>query len=185
MLITKLIETKKTVFAFEDLAKITNSVNRNYLKVLLARMVKREELIRIYKGIYTYTPDYNKLELANKLKKPSYVSLQRVLFDNSIIFQDFSNKITSVSNNTYSVKVQSYEYSYFKIKDDILTNPIGLTTQNAIRIAAVERALCDTVYLFKNFYFDNLKNIDKEMLLRISKIYNKRVKNEIAKYARY
>ena len=185
MQITKLIETKKTVFNIEDLAKINNSLNRDYLKVLLVRMVKRKELIRIYKGIYTYTSDYNKLELANKLKKPSYVSLQRVLFDNGIIFQDFSSKITSVSNNTYSVKVESCEYSYFKIKDEILTNPIGLTIESAFRIATVERAICDTVYLFKNFYFDNIKNVDKEALLRISKIYNKRVKNEIEKYVRY
>ncbi|PIV09665.1 hypothetical protein COS31_04450 [Candidatus Roizmanbacteria bacterium CG02_land_8_20_14_3_00_36_15] len=177
-----LINTGKTVFSSEDLGKILEISNKNYLAVLLWRMVKRKELIRIRKGIYAYSLDYNNLELANKLKRPSYVSLEKVLFDNSIIFQDYSNKITSVSNNNYSERVGNTEYIYYKIKDEILFNPLGILTMNKTRIASVERAICDTLYLSKNFYFDRLDDIDKEKLIEISKIYNKRVIAEIKKY---
>lgn len=177
-----LINTGKTVFSSEDMAKILHIPNKNYLAVFLSRMAKRKELIRIRKGIYTYRPNYNNLELANKLKRPSYVSLEKVLFDNSVIFQDYSNKITSVSNNSYSEKINNTQYSYYKIKDDILINPIGILTENSVRIASTERAICDTVYLTKNFYFDNLDGIDKQKLLEISKIYNKRVITEIKQY---
>mgnify|MGYP001581922248 CR=1 FL=1 len=177
-----LINTGKTVFSSEDMAKIFHISNKNYLAVLLSRMVKRKELIRIRKGIYACSPNYNHLELANKLKRPSYISLEKVLFDNSVIFQDYSNNITSVSNNNYSERVNDTLYSYHKIKDDILMNPVGILTENRVRTASVERAVCDTVYLTKNFYFDNLDGIDKEKLLEISKIYNKRVVAEIKKY---
>lgn len=177
-----LINTGKTVFSSEDIAKILHISNKNYLAVLLSRIVKRNELIRIRKGVYAYSPDYNNLELANKLKRPSYVSLEKVLFDNSVIFQDYSNKITSVSNNNYSERINNTQYSYHKIKDDILINPIGIVTENSVRIASIERAVCDTVYLAKNFYFDNFDSVDKKKLLEISKIYNKRVIAEIKKY---
>ena len=42
-------------------------------------------------------------------------------------------------------------------------------------IASTERAICDRLYLSKNYYFDNLENIDFEKLEEISQIYNKRV----------
>jgi|GEM_PF-6813777 len=63
-MLKKLIITKKTVFSTDDIAKIFNIHHRNYLAVLLSRLTKRRELIRIRKGIYSYTNDYNHLELA-------------------------------------------------------------------------------------------------------------------------
>ncbi|MEX1052306.1 MAG: type IV toxin-antitoxin system AbiEi family antitoxin domain-containing protein [Patescibacteria group bacterium] len=181
MSLNKLINTKKTVFTTEDLAKILNISNRNYLRVLLVRMTKRKELMRIRKSIYSLTLDYNKLELANKLKRPSYVSLDRVLFDKNIIFQDFSNIITSVSNNSFVEKIGKVEYRYHKIRAEILTNPIGLETVSGVHIANAERAICDKIYLTKNFYFDNFENVNKDLLIQISQIYNLRVVKEIKK----
>jgi len=37
------------------------------------------------------------------------------------------------------------------------------------------------LYLYGDFYFDNLKNVNKEVLLKLAKIYNKKVKNQILK----
>ena len=181
-MLKRLVKSGKTVFTTEDLAKILDINNRDYLAVLLSRMVKREELIRIRKGIYIYNNNYNIFELANKIKRPSYVSLEKVLFDNAIIFQDYSHIITSVSNNTYREKIGKNEFIYCKIKDAILFNPVGISTIGVERIASVERAVCDTIYLSKNFYFDNLSNINRTKLLDISQIYNKRVVEEIMNY---
>lgn len=179
MTISDLIRTNKTIFTSEDLMKIGSFKNIDYLYVLILRMIKRNELIRIRRGIYSYTPKYNQFELANKIKTPSYVSLERVLFDNSIIFQDNSNKITSVSNNTFFLKLNNVSFSYNKIQDNILMNPLGVITHNNVRIALPERAICDMLYIAKNYFFDNVKNINKNTLLSISKIYNKRVINEV------
>lgn len=183
MSLAKLISTGKTVFSLEDLAKILDIANRNYLRVYVLRMFKRKEFVRLRRGIYSYTSDYNRYELANKIKKPSYVSFERVLFDNGIVFQDFTRKITSVSNNSYSEKVDGIEYLYYKIKNEILYNPAGIIIDKGARIATVERAICDTTYLSKNYYFDNLdiNKLNKEKLLKISPIYNKRVIVEVKK----
>ncbi|MDP3381306.1 MAG: hypothetical protein Q8S84_07580 [bacterium] len=48
-------------------------------------------------------------------------------------------------------------------------------------IASKERAVCDRIYLSKNYYFDNLESINLEKLEEISQIYNKRVILEIKK----
>lgn len=117
--------------------------------------------------------------MLNKLKRPSYVSLETVLFNKNIIFQDFSKIITSVSSNSYVEKIEKIEYRYLKIKNEILTNPIGIINEDKVHIATAERAICDVLYFNKKFYFDNLNDINKELLLKISQIYNKRVIKEV------
>lgn len=181
MKLINLIKTKKTVFTIKEIGNIIQIDNSKYLRVLVSRAVKKGDLIRIKRGIYTYTLDYNKFELANKLKKPSYVSLQRILFDENIIFQDYSSKITSVSNNTCQFTVKDTAYSYNKIKSEILTNPLGIINKNSSRIAEAERAVCDIIYLVNDYYFDDLSKINKNKLLKISKIYNKHVIKEVKK----
>ena len=181
MSLIKLIASKKTVFSVEDLSKIFNINNHNYLKVLLLRMLKRKEIMRIRRGIYSYTNEYNPFELANKLKRPSYVSFERILYDNGVIFQDCSNKITSISNNSYVEKIDNISFQYYKIKNEIFCDPTGILIEKEARVASIERAVCDTIYLSKNYYFDNLNKLNKEKLLTISQIFNKRTKQEVAK----
>ncbi len=176
-MLKKLIESGNTVFSTEDLAKILQIENRKYLALVTYRMTKRGEIKRIKKGVYVLHDKYNILELANKLKRPSYVSFEYILFKKGIIFQDFSNIITSASNNTLSFSLNGKTFKYFKLKDDILTNPIGIEIENNVAIASVERALCDTIYLRGNIYLDNLDPINKELFLKIAKNYNKRVLN--------
>jgi len=179
MILSKLIGTGKSIFTIDDVSSILNIDNKNYLRVLLVRMTKRQDLIRLRRGIYTYRQDYDIYELANKLKTPSYVSLERVLFDNSVIFQDSSKTITSVSNNHISFVVDKINFTYNKIQNGILTNPLGVIVDKNARIATTERAICDMIYVSKNYYFDNLEKVDKKKLLEMSKIYNKRVIKEI------
>lgn len=181
MSLTKLISSKKTVFSVEDLSKIFNINNRSYLKVLLLRMLKRKEIMRIRRGIYSYTNEYNRFELANKLKRPSYVSFERILYDRGVIFQDSSNKITSISNNSYVEKIDNISFQYYKIKNEILYDPTGILIEKEARVASLERAICDAIYLSKNYYFDNLSKINKEKLSTISQIYNKRTRQEVVK----
>ncbi len=180
-MLKKLIATGKTIFTSQDIAKIIGITNNQYLATFLSRKVKSGELIRIKKGIYSFTFSFNKLELANKLKHPSYISLEYVLFKENIIFQDYTNIITSVSNNTLSIKIEKTEFRYFKIKDEILSNPEGVLEKDKVVIASLERAICDTLYLRGNIYFDNLKSFNKEFLLSLSRFYNKRVQKEVKK----
>jgi cell division protein YceG involved in septum cleavage len=176
-MLKKIIESGSTVFSAEDLAKILQIENRKYLALVIYRMAKRNEIRRIKKGLYVFQDRYDPLELANKLKRPSYVSFEYVLFKKGIIFQDFSNIITSASNNTLIFSLNRKTFKYFKLKDEILTNPIGIERENNAIVAVPERAICDTIYLRGNIYFDNLNSINEELFLKIAKNYNKRVLN--------
>ena len=181
MFLKRLVRSGKTVFSSEDLGKIFNIDNKNYLKVVLSRLNKRNELIRLKKGVYIINEEYDRFELANKLKKPSYISLETVLFNNNIVFQDYTQKITSVSNNTFKEKIAGVDYLYFKIKNEILVNPLGIEMKKNYAIAKPERAVCDLIYLVKNFYFDNLNNLNKDLIREMSIIYNQRVIKEVEK----
>jgi len=182
MYLKKLLSTKKTVFTIVELKRYFGIVDDNYARVLISRMLKNEQLIRIYAGIYSYSQNYNDWELANKIKKPSYISLESVLIRQGVIFQDYGNTIFSISDNTVQKKSRKTQYKYYKIKDDILNNPLGIEFGDVISKASVERAICDRIYLTSGYYFDNLGSINKNKLLEISKIYNKRVYLEVKKH---
>ena len=48
----------------------------------------------------------------------------------------------------------------------------GVTRQDNYSIATPERAYLDMIYLFPNYYFDNLKSIDWGKCGEMVKIYN-------------
>ena len=179
MYLKELVKTNKTVFSLNDLQQIWKISDRNYLKLVANRLSRQGKIERIRRGFYVLNSNYNIFELSNKLKAPSYVSLETVLRKAGIIFQDYSHSVYAVSNNTLQKEVNGIKFNYFKIADNILFNLIGIERNNNIVIASPERALADRVYLTPNYYFDNLDNIDIEKLKKISLIYNKRTQKEI------
>ncbi len=185
MYLKQLIDTKKTVFDVNDLKQIWQIKNSNYLKTMTHRLFKSGKIIRIRRGIYAINQDYNVYELSNKIKKPSYTSMETVLQKNGVVFQDYSNSVYAVSNNTKTIKIKNVAFKYFKIKDDILFSPLGIERSGSINIASTERAIGDRVYLTPNYYFDNLRNVDTKKLEKISKIYNQRTQQEIKKIIRF
>jgi len=185
MYFKQIISTKKTVFNISDLRQIWQIQNKNYLKIIINRLFKRGEIIRLKRGIYAINSDYNVFELSNKIKKTSYVSLETVLVKNGVIFQDYSKSIYAVSDNTVNFIINDIKYYYFKLADAILLNPLGIENKNTFSIASVERAIADKIYLTPNYYFDNLRNVDVKKLKKISEIYNKRTREEIKKIIRF
>jgi hypothetical protein len=66
-------------------------------------------------------------------------------------------------------------FTYHKLKNELLSNPLGIIQTGKYAIATPERAVCDRLYLSPNYYFDNVEPLDKEKLLDIAKIYNQSV----------
>jgi hypothetical protein len=67
------------------------------------------------------------------------------------------------------------------MKDDIFRNDVGILEKKGYRIAGKERSFCDSLYLFPNIGVDNIDILDKDMVWKISKIYenkslNRRIK---------
>lgn len=174
----KILNCWKTVFSYDDISILLNISNRNTIKSIITRLLKSWIIKSDYKWIYSLKK-YDIYELASKLKKNSYISFETVLKKSWIIFQDYSNTVFLASNNTISKKINETNFKYNKIKDSILYNPLWIINKWNYMIASPERAICDRLYLSSNYYFDNIDNIDKQKIIEISQIYNKRVILEV------
>lgn len=170
----KLLESKRTVFTYQNLQSILWIQKRDTLKSFLDRQIKAWVLIRPYLWIYAFK-HFDLFELATKIKTQSYISFETVLKKEGVIFQEYGKTIFLASNNTLEKEALWYTFKCLKLKDSILYNPIGLVNRWWYMIATAERAICDRIYLSQNYYFDHLDGINKQKLLEISQIYNQRV----------
>lgn len=168
--IKNLLKNKKpdqTVFTFSDLGSIVPEYLGRKLRSALKYAVQKGDIFRISKGIYSISKDYSKQEFANKYRSPSYISLYTVLAESGIVFQPYSS-IYLISNRSYEVEIDSQKYIYRKIKDDILLNPFGIESTGNINKATPERAICDKLYLDGPEYFDNLRNVNWDLVSQLN-----------------
>lgn len=181
MYLSDLVKSRQTVFSIADLGKIWKIGDPKYLKVVASRLAKKGQLQRLKRGIYAISDEYDIFELANKLKAPSYVSLETVLAKESIVFQDYGQTVFSISNNSIEKEAAGKVFAYSKITDEILSDPLGIRLQGQSYVASPERAVCDRIYLSPNYHFDNLDPLKPEKLKEISRIYNRRTQREAGK----
>ena len=180
--ILSILREGNTVFTFKDILLSSGETNTFLLKRRINYYVKNKELYPIRKGIYAKDKNYDRLELANRIYTPSYISLETVLSREGIVFQHYE-QIFLVSYLTREIICDGQKYVFRKIKDTILTNSLGLEKKGNYFIATRERAFLDTVYLNKNYYFDNLSSIDWDRCFEILYIYkNKAMENRLNSY---
>lgn len=169
-LILLIYQDARTVFRLGDIAMITGETNFQSLNKKLNYGVHKGRLLNPRKGIYA-KPNYNNQELAGCVFTPSYISLEYVLQKAGIIFQ-YDQRITSVSYLSRTIEVDKATYSFRKLKGELLVNTTGIIRQNSTNIATPERAFLDTLYLNKNYYFDNLHPLSKEVIIKLLPIYH-------------
>jgi hypothetical protein len=177
-MLLKIYQRPETVLTIDEIAQLSPDVAYKNLKDRLFYFTKTGRLIRLRPGIYA-KPGYDPLELANKVYKPAYISLETVLFKGGVIFQTYKT-IFLVSYLTRSVTVDNTELQFRKIKNTVLTNLSGIESQTGYFIANLERAFLDAVYVYRDYHFDNLEalNWDKVHLLKgiyQSRAFEKRV----------
>lgn len=169
--ILKILRSKNTVFTFKEIALLWKETNPNLVKRRISHYLKSGKLYQLRKGIYAKDKNYNKFELAVKIYTPSYISLETVLTQAGIVFQ-FYSQIFIVSYLTREITIDNQKYSFKKIKDSILTNSAGIDNEENYSIALPERAFLDTLYLYKNYHFDNLSPLNWDKVFEILPIYN-------------
>jgi len=167
----KLYKSPKTVFTIKDFALIWESNQPELIWSRVSDYRKKGKLYRIRKGIYAKDKNYNKFELATKIYTPSYISLETVLAKNDIIFQYYKT-IFVVSYLSREIKVDGKNIKISKIKDDILTNQKGVIKKDNYYEATKERAFLDALYLYKDYHFDNLEQLNRKKVMDLAKIYN-------------
>ncbi|MBD3415118.1 MAG: hypothetical protein GF421_11895 [Candidatus Aminicenantes bacterium] len=168
--ILNILRKGNTVFTFKDILLSSNETNPDLLKRRIHYYVKNRELYPIRKGIYAKDKNYDRMELANKIYTPSYISLETVLSQEGVVFQHYE-QIFVVSYLTREITCDGQKYGFRKVKDRILTNSYGIEKRDHYFIASRERAFLDTVYLNKNYYFDNLSSIDWDRCFEMLPIY--------------
>lgn len=165
-----LLKTKQTIFAIRELAYLWHINNPDTLKSKIFFLVKNKKLIRLQRGVYALDNQFDEFELAGKLKSPSYISLETILAREGVVFQ-YSSDITSISNISKTIRCKEIDYVYRKTKDRILFNKMGIIDSGAYFRANKERAVLDTIYLCKDYYFDNLRSLNWKKCFSLVKIY--------------
>jgi hypothetical protein len=169
-IVLAIYKESRTVFRLNDIAMLMNESDFQSLNKKLNYYVRTGKLHNPRKGIYA-KPGYNPEELACTIFTPSYISLQYVLQKAGIVFQ-YDSRVTSVSYLSRVIEIGNQSFVYRKIKGSTLVNTMGIIRQkNHINIASAERAFLDFLYLEKDYHFDNLNPLNKELIYELLPLY--------------
>ncbi len=181
-LIAKIYQLPKTVLTNKDLALVWQETNQNNLKAKIAYYIKQGALLKITRGVFAKDKNYSKRELATSLYSPSYISFETVLRDSGVIFQHHET-IFAAGRWTKQIEIDGHNFSFRKLKDELLFNSMGIIFKDDYNMASQERAFLDTIYLFPEYYFDNLSGINWEKCFELVKIYkNQQMIKRLGKY---
>lgn len=169
--ISTILRSNKTVFSFKDLILLWGDSDVNAAKARINYYVKNEDLYHIRQGLYGKDKNYNRLELATRIFTPAYISFETILAQAGMVFQYYS-QIFVASYLSREIKCDNQIYVFKKIKDAILTNKAGIENKGEYLIASPERAFLDTMYINKNYYFDNLSPLDWDKTFEILPAYD-------------
>ena len=181
-LIAKLYESPKTILTIKDIALIWEETNTVNLLSKIKYYAKQGSLIRLTRGVFAKSKEYDVKELATSIYTPSYISFETVLREAGIIFQHLDSIFVAGPYPT-TKKIGDKTIIFRKLKDSVLYSAVGIKNEKNYSIATPERAFLDTIYLSPKFYFDNLRSINWETCFELAKIYdNKQLIKRITQY---
>lgn len=172
-LILQLYSRPETVFTVDQIAQLFPKSSIESIRDRLYYFTKVGKLRRLHQGVYA-KDNFNPLELANKVYRPSYISLETVLAKEGVVFQHYKT-IFVVSYLTRMLTIQGSEIQYRQIQGGVLANVEGIQRQVGYFIASRERAFLDAVAIYKNYHFDNLGALDWAKVDSLKQLYKSRV----------
>jgi hypothetical protein len=179
-----LLRSAQSVFSTREIALLWRESAGATFRKRISYYVKNKKLHAVRRGIYAKGEKYEPLELAVKIMSPSYVSFETVLGKSGVVFQSYK-KIFLASYQTRDIKINGQIYSFKKVKNEILLNPVGIRNDASYSIATPERAFLDALYLNKNYHFDNLSPLDQGKVFELLPVYqNKRMSRSVEKLFR-
>ncbi len=179
--ILQLYSLPQSVFTLKELILMFPQISPPLLRKRAHYYVKTGKLVRPRSGIYV-KPQFNSLELANKIYSPSYISFETVLQEEGLIFQPYDT-IYLAAYLSRQITISGQSFHYRKLKSEILISHQGINFEHHYFIASKERAFLDSVLLYKNYHFDNLNPLDWTQVNQLLKIYaNKALTKRINQY---
>ena len=178
----KLEELKKDYYTVRDIERILDIPVDN-LRKQLTRWVKKGILVRICEGIYVpYGTDIDVLKIANQIYYPSYLSFESVLSRYGVLSQIPYTLTFATPKKTKKMVLNGTEAEFTKLSERYY---FGYVFEDGVNIASPEKALVDCLYLVSkgkrilNIDELYLKNVDKEKLIKISKVFPKNTRGLI------
>ena len=125
----------------------------------ITRWLKKGYLVRLRQGYYAFPeykakPDYSRY-FANRIYKPSYISLHTALSFYGMIPESVVQTTSVTSLKTTSFMNDFGEYSYHTVKENLMFgyDLKPMADNRTIQFATPEKALLDLLYLYP--FYDN------------------------------
>ncbi len=179
---------KKKYFNYQDIARVL-SISEASARVIASRYVKKNYLIRLKNNYYIFKERWNnlryieKMEIANIIQVPSYISLMTALSYYEITTQVQKNYFESISiYRTFNKDVNDTTFNYSKIQQLYY---FGFNKEKGIFIASTEKAFIDALYLTYRGKYNldissiDLKKIDQNKIDKLLRIYSDKFTNYV------
>lgn len=191
-------------FSIEDLSSI--GTEKKYTKILLFRLVKGGDIVRLKKGVYVSRKYLDRVEKENKINSylefiavslyvPSYLSMEYVLSEYGILTEN-TQAFTLISKDKSIKFTNSLGLFNYKHTKERLFSDYKIIKKDGFIIskATVAKALFDFLYLRKKTIIDkgaflalrlntdNLKKKDLEEVRKYVEIEGSKKMKEITNY---
>lgn len=143
---------KTPIFFTHQVQKVFINEEQYKINIALSRMVSREDLVRIKRGLYKFpNREIDELTLAGLIYQPSYVSLESALKIYGMLPEEVmsvtsvtpttTKKINSLQGRFLYTKIQSTLFFGYDMVSDSYTDILSY------KLAQPEKALLDYVYV--------------------------------------
>jgi len=138
---------------FESSLLLAGNINPDIVRLQLSRWTKSGRIYQLRRGLYAIAPPYQKVKphpflIANRLQRPSYVSLQSALAFYGMIPDTIHSTLSVTAGRPERLETPLGTFEFRHIKPGLLSGyrMTELDGQEAL-VAAPEKALLDLVYL--------------------------------------
>jgi hypothetical protein len=165
---------------FETSLLLAGDVDRANVQRQLSRWTKAGRLYQLRRGLYALAPPFQKVEahpffVANRLVKPSYVSLQSALSYYGLIPEavPVATSVTTSRPGRWDTSLGSYAFRHIKTELFRDYRLLELGNGQEAFVASPEKALLDLIYLtpgadsaayLKELRLQNLEALDLDRL---------------------
>ncbi len=184
---SKLREDHQLIFTPLEFQRIFN-VSESSTRFFLHRHAKKDYLIRLKKGLYCLKAQPpSEYLVANRLYRPSYISLEFALSHFGIIPEAVYTVTSVTTKATRQFKTLGLVFTYQKIKTEAFRGyrPEKINGQT-ILIAEPEKALVDYLYFIDREKREpneriDFKKISKKKILEYAKLFKRKSLNKLIK----
>lgn len=179
LLVAALQKLNKTFYTVSDIEMITRQP-RAQVRVALTRLVKRGDLVRLFKNYYVLKDQVIDAErIAEQLDATSYLSFESAMARWGVINQLPYTVTLATAKKSKRFNFGDAAVVYRRIKPELLG---GYVLENGLRVATPEKALLDVLYLISRGKMQqsleevDTRTINKKIALTLAEKFPAKVK---------